>query len=294
MSYSRTAWTIAALLLLGAAFVAAWQFRSLGRTTPAAMDTQPPARAEPSTPESPPTSAQRSPRSLAEQVQGRATWPLPAGLRLPGVRESTLADDLEGWLQTLPPEQRETARAFAGRYGVAYEFSSRAEQAWLLQHGYPSLEEVVAFDAERMMAACGSVNCQDPKISALAADFALNRIDERLQTFYAGRAWPEDPYSGLNDGQRATLMQDYFQVLGYTRHARENGSQFFAAHLSARLDRLSGRSEMAEMAEVFLSVCGDPRIAVSGVARANAQNLLQVVPGNPCGWAPGRPAFPEP
>lgn len=285
---------IAAILALAAG--ASWLWIGGERPAPVASEDGP-AIPSPDATESSPSGGASVPLSVArpslkEQVDGRVSWPLPAGLQLPGVTHATLAGTLEEWIASLPPDQRARARAFATRYGNGYAFDSPEQQAWMLQHGYPSLEEVVAFDFESMTAQCDRIFCANPKVSALAADEALNRFEESLLEWHDVAVMPSDPMAGLDEGQRMALFTHLVDATSYTRRAREGGSLFFAAQLTAREARLRGNLSEAEATEGFLSACGDKRIQASDAARMSAIHVLSNLPGSPCGISPNRPDFP--
>jgi hypothetical protein len=291
---SRSLWILAitaAVALAGAGWLAT---REAPSTAPAApvpdVDTAPIPGATGG--DTPPAGLDARVPPLSEQVAGRVSWPLPPGLQVPGVTHSTLARNLEEWLESLPPDQRARARDFATRYAVGYSFESPEQQAWMLQHGYPALEEVVAFDFEAMTAQCDRVFCTDPKISALAADESLNRAEEALLEWHGVTEMPASPMEGLDVEQQRTLFMNLFNATSYTRHARELGSRFFAAQLEARERRLKGDVRSAQVIEAYLSACGDPRFQAQGQDQLPSAVMISIIPGNPCGYSPSRPTFP--
>lgn len=230
--------------------------------------------------------------SLSEQVAGRVSWSIPPHLQLPGITHSTLAGNLEEWLASLPPDQQGRARDFAARYAVGYAFESPEQQAWMLQHGYPSLEEVIAFDFHAMTAQCDRVHCTHPKISALAADESLNRVEEALLEWHGVTEMPAEPLQGLDAEQQGALFMNLVNAVSYTDHAREHGSRFFAAQLEARKMRLTGDLRSAQVIEAYLSACGDPRFQPREPDALPALVMITIIPGNPCGNSMSRPGFP--
>lgn len=126
-------------------------------------------------------------------ADGSVTWPIPLSLRLPGGPiEVTLADSPEEWLLTLPVTQQPVAQAFLERNAKAYAFESKAEQAWLIENGFPSLEEVAFFaglardatcirtaqEIEASMRASEAPRpCAHPKLAALSVDAQIRELD---------------------------------------------------------------------------------------------------------------------
>lgn len=120
-------------------------------------------------------------------------WPIPEGLRLPGGPvDVALASTPEAWLLTLPLEQQPAAQAFLERNAEAYAFTSKAEQAWMIDNGFPSLEEAAFFAGLPRSQTCEksvddirlglSRPCSNPKLAALSSDAYLREVSVKVRS----------------------------------------------------------------------------------------------------------------
>lgn len=205
----------------------------------------------------------------------------------------TEVDSLDAWLQSIPADKRHIASAFAQRYPDAYRFTSKEQQAWMLQHGFPTLEDVVAF--QESPTPCPLENCTNSKLASLHADLAIGELSQRLASLGIMGSDSLD-LSGTPEAARTEVLRDMSRANDYIRRARDNGSVLFAAYLSERLARTKGDQIAATDARAFLAACGDQRIldADSVVVGIMRRALNQVEGGRRvCGYRPGRPVFPS-
>lgn len=238
-----------------------------------------------------PTAA-RTPRAtdLRTAVRDATVWPLPADARLPGAGDSRLSDSLEDWIAALPAADQERARLYAARYAPAYEIADKAVQAWLLERGFPSLEEFAAFDYARDAASCPPRSCANPKIAALSADHFIAQMEQALPPVGAdGRA----VLDGLDDVARRTAAQAYLQSGLYVDRLRDSGNVLFAAYLNARREKALGHDSRVAANRLFIAACGDPRMSLDPGQTTLATALLQNAHGSPCNNV-GLSPFPAP
>lgn len=211
-----------------------------------------------------------------------------------GVRRPTYApaSSVEDWLQAIPADQRHIAAAFVARYPDAYRIESLEQQQWLVAHGFPTLEQVVAFRANPQP--CPLQECANPVLAALHAD----RLLEDLETALASHPGFEPGITSIDalpEDVRIALVREFVASSTFTDRARDHGSMQFAAHLSARSALLRGdRQEVAEI-RAFMAACGDERItdADSNSVHIMRRALGLAEGGRPCGYRPGRPLFPR-
>lgn len=191
------------------------------------------------------------------------------GIRHFGVSESTNA-----WLASLPVSSREKASQFVVRNGVAYQSNSADVTAWMLAHGFPSLESVAEFDPTRAESRCSPIHCSDRIESSLLAESYLSMLESD-----------------------AISPQDEFNIAAkagsYIDRARSLGSVVYAAHLEARLQRAQGNAEASDVALALAAACGDRR--VESRFSGQAMQIIRMVPGaqQSCGFRPGLPQFPR-
>jgi hypothetical protein len=227
---------------------------------------------------------------LRAAVRDLAAWPLPRDARLQGVSESRLADSLENWIATLPAAKQEEARRYAARYAPAYDVDDKAVQAWLLDMGFPSLEEFAAFDYARDAASCPATTCSNPKVAALASDHFIAQMELALPPPAADGGRNLD---GLDDASRRAASQAYVQAGLYADRLRQSGQVLFAAYLDARREQALGHSGRAAASRLFIAGCGDRRMSLDADQTGLAMALLQNAYGSPCNNV-GKPAFPLP
>lgn len=225
---------------------------------------------------------------VATAARNRPDWPLPADVRLPGIGSSRLADDLESWIASLAAGQ-DKARGFSARYAPAYALGSRAEQAWMLEQGFPSLEEVAAFDYVRDARDCPSSQCRNPKIAALAADHFIQQMQHDLPPPAQRGA---DVGELLDEAARSRVMHAYREAGSYAEQVRQCGNAIFAAYLDAEREQSLGYTAQAEANRLFIAACGDPRGGLDPAQVAAAMSLLRNAQGSPCTGRPLLPAFP--
>lgn len=236
--------------------------------------------------------AARTPRTtdLRTAVRDATAWPLPAEARLPGVGDSRLSASLEDWIASLPAADQERARGYAARYAPAYEIGDKAVQAWLLERGFPSLEEFAAFDYARDAASCPPRSCANPKIAALSADHFIAQMEQALPPAGAdGRA----VLDGLDEATRRTAAQAYLQSGLYVDRLRDSGNVLFAAYLNARREKTLGHDSRVAANRLFIAACGDPRMTLDPGQTTLAMALLQNAHGSPCNNV-GLSPFPAP
>ena len=245
-------------------------------------------------------------RAFSQRVRTNAYWALPFDNRVPGVEAVRLVDSLDEWLANLPPTDRLAAEQFVGRNGVAFHFESREQQAWLLDRGFPALEEFLAYqklpEADRR--ACmhgGGQVCRNEKLAYLAADALLAEAEALTSSAPAGGA-------GLDGSAEAdqVLEEKLMAARSSINVARGSKSMLYRMHLLARLNELDRGIHTAAQAAEFESAsaraiarfCGDSRVAVDGDTQSNAAaTTLQVigaavsVPESTCGIRRGSPWF---
>lgn len=237
-----------------------------------------------------PTAAPARPTDLHAAVRDLGAWPLPRDARLQGVSESRLSDSLENWIAALPAARQDEARRYAARYAPAYEVDDKAVQAWLLEMGFPSLEEFAAFDYARDAAACPATTCSNPKIAALASDHFIAQMEQAMPPPAADGSRSLD---GLDEAGRRAASQAYVQAGMYTDRLRQSGQVLFAAYLDARREQALGHGGRAAASRLFIAACGDRRMSLDADQTGLAMALLQNAHGSPCNNV-GKPAFPQP
>ncbi len=251
---------VAIVLAVAVAAMALWLARREAGPLPEGMapagagtprgDAAAPA-ADPRAGDAPPTLNLRD--AFLARVRASDTWPLPAGNRIAGVTETRLADSPEAWLATLPIEDQPVAAAFLQRYAGAYGFQSREELAWMIEAGFPALEEVVAMrrmgeDAYDCIQP--GRHCASPKLAALIADAGV----ERLQALEA------DPGADEADRARARIL-----IAGGVNPfpadpAAAPAPVLFRLQVQAAAAPLLGAPEQADIAIALARVCGDYRM----------------------------------
>lgn len=229
---------------------------------------------------------------LEREVERSNRWSLARAGHLPGVESSVLTDNLEQWILSLPAERQQAARAFAARYAPAYEIDHKAIQAWLLEMGFPSMEEVAAFNYDVHAKGCSPFECRNGKVAALAADHFLQQMESLVATLPAADAGSPGLAERLNAAQRETMGGYYSNVLSYAGLAKDSGNVLFAAYLRARVEEVMGAGQNAVVIRNFISACGDQRIAQGPLGDAGAGLMLSLSYGSPCHYATGRPQFP--
>jgi hypothetical protein len=239
-----------------------------------------------------PQTAAQPALDLEREVARSNRWSLARAGHLPGVESSVLGDNLEQWILSLPAERQQAARAFAARYAPAYEIDHKAIQAWLLEMGFPSMEEVAAFDFDVHAKGCSPIECRNAKVAALAADHFLQQMESLAATLPAADAGNTGLAARLNAAQRETMGGYYSNVLSYAGLAKDSGNVLFAAYLRARVEELMGAEQNAAVIRNFIYACGDQRIAQGAMGDAGAGLMLSLAYGSPCHHAPGRPLFP--
>ncbi len=236
-----------------------------------------------------PVSRATRPVDLRDAVRDVALWPLPADAHLPGVTRSRLSSSLEDWIAGLPAADQERARRYAARYSPAYEIDDKAVQAWLLDRGFPSIEEFAAFDYARDAAGCTPQNCANPKIAALSADHFIAQLEQALPPAGAGG---DRVLGGLDDAARRAAAQSYLQAGLYVDRVRKSGNVLFAAYLDLRREQAFGHDARAGANRLFIAACGDTRMRLDQGQATLAAALLQNAYGSPCNNV-GKPAFPS-
>lgn len=190
-------WPIVTALVAAVVLIAVWNWgfeniehdRADATSSTSVGDSTPSATASPSISVRP---ALNEANDRKARIGRSRVWPIPHALRLPGgPSEFFLADTPEAWLLSLPRALQPTAQAFLERNSEAYEFSSKAEQVWLVENGFPTLEEAAFFAGLPRSATCavgleeikqsaaGSIDippCSHPKLAALSADLQLTEI----------------------------------------------------------------------------------------------------------------------
>lgn len=239
-----------------------------------------------------PTSAAK-PVDLLEEVSGNLVWRFPRAPHLPSVEYSTLSDTLEQWIQSLPAHKQALARQFAERYGPAYDSDHKAIQAWMLDMGFPSLEEVVAFDYDVHARDCSSQECRNPKVAALSADHFIQQLEKIVPPSLYANADMSDIAAVLPPKQLEEFSLAMGHATMYANRVRESGNVLFAAYLFERIERLTGNKNNADATLRFISACGDPRVSLGPMGdEGMGWALSALAHNNPCNFGPGRPLFP--
>lgn len=185
-----------------------------------------------------------------ERANRSETWPLPVALRLPGgPAEVALAASPEEWVQRLPERQQALARTFLARNDDAYAFSSKAELAWLIENGFPALEEVVYFASLPREATCvqtiaslraGAADtgapppCPNPKMAMLSADAQIEAAEHLLAS--KGGASPTVVLDGTLSV--STEAMEALELITRTRRLAEEGVGAYRFYQLAALERL--------------------------------------------------------
>jgi hypothetical protein len=231
---------------------------------------------------------------LVEQVELVEYWTLPPSAHLPGVESSHLSNTLADWILSLPIDKQDAARQFAARYAPAYEIDHKAIQAWMLDMGFPSLEEVAVFDINLHARDCSRIDCKNPKIAALAADHFVQQM-ERLVPASATESTERVAIQELmSSAQNEAFTAALGEAQMYVNRVKESGNVVVAAYLQARVEQLMGMPESAGWARSFAAACGDRRARTgSSTDMALGRALLTMAHGSPCNLGPGRPLFPH-
>ncbi len=236
-----------------------------------------------------PAAATSSPAaSWRAEVERTTQWALPLGNRIPGVESSRLTDNAEVWISSLPSSQQDQARRFVDSYGTAYQFDSKLVQAWMLAHGFPALEEVIAYDFARMSADCTIITCSHGKIAGLTADHLMNEMQAMLPEQWSG------PYlEHIPPGMRNQFIGQHARVMAHIRQTGERGGALFSVYLNARLERLLGNNEGVRLSESLIRACGDQRMLTPN--NTSALYILARLPRQQqsCGYPAGLPQFPR-
>lgn len=210
-----------------------------------------------------------------------------------GVRRPTYApaSSAEDWLQAIPADQRHIAAAFVARYPDAYRIESLEQQQWLVAHGFPTLEQVVAFRANPQP--CPARDCRYGVLAALHADMKLEELERMLSTL-PGFEPGVSRIDALPQDNIQALLPEITLAGIHARQAKDHGSPLFAAYLHARKAHLRGDTEEYNDTRAFLYACGDRRIMdADSRAVLHMQRALALAEGGRhCGYRPGRPPFP--
>ncbi len=212
-----------------------------------------------------------------------------------GVRRPTYApaSSAEDWLQAIPADQRHIAAAFVARYPDAYRIESLEQQQWLVAHGFPTLEQVVAFRANPQPCPLGE--CANPVLAALHADLLLEDLETALAS-HPGFEPGITSVDTLPEGARMDVARSFASARSYADRARDEGSMQFAAHLAARSALLRGDRQEVVETRAFMAACGDQRITdVDSNTVRTMRRALELGEGGrrACGYRPGRPVFPH-
>jgi hypothetical protein len=232
--------------------------------------------ADPRAGDAPPTLNRRD--AFLARVRASDTWPLPAGNRIAGVTETRLADSPEAWLATLPLEDQPVAAAFLQRYAGAYGFQSREELAWMIEAGFPALEEVVAMrrmGSEARECIQPGRRCASTKLATLIADAGV----EALQALEA------DPAADEGDKARARILIAGGLGAYPADPAAPRAPVLFALQVQAAAAPLMGSPEEAGVALALARVCGDYRMPDPPPELQSAVRMLSPggSPGMICG-----------
>lgn len=235
----------------------------------------------------------------AAAASGQPPEPQPApgatGAASASQTDKALASNTEEWIDRLPLSAQSKARRFVERNAPAFDFDRPEILAWMRAHGFPSLEEVAAFDFASASRICTTLECHDARIAALAADHLLATIEERIPAHALAdgvdvREFLASP-SPLDRKELNLVMID---AHGYINQARNKGSTIFAAYLEARWASLFGREAEVRIARAVAAACGDRRLRDTPSSR-EVWLALSMVPGAPqaCGIRPGMPLYPQ-
>lgn len=211
------------------------------------------------------------PDDFRKRAEGATRWTIPASNRIGGIDSTALAPNPEAWVNTLTPEDRPAARAFLDRYGDAYTFNSKAELAWLIEAGFPSLEEVVEYRrlADSLRGCASSTPpCQSSKVAVLIADEGFERLAS-ARTISAENA--------------SEVVSARVQITGALRQARQQPSMLFALHVTAASAAIRDVPYEQEAALGLAYACGDLRRQQGDVAVATALRMLTDSPNRLCG-----------
>lgn len=239
---------------------------------------------------------------FSTRVRQNTYWQLPFDNRVPGVESVKLVDSLDEWLAGLPPSERLAAEDFVRRNGVALHFETREQQAWLLDRGFPALEEFVAYQrlAESERRSCipgGGEVCRNEKLAYLSADSLLAEAESMIATASA-----QDGSLSSSETADALLQKKLSEARAAIGLARGEKSMLYRMHLLLRLNQLdSGIYTEVETARLqsasalaIANFCGDRRMAVPGGSESTAASTtLQLlsasvnVPMTVCGVRPG-------
>lgn len=304
MSKKLIAISIGAALLAGAAIYGFAMMDSTGEAPSAKPEISATARPEELTARSQPSGFVPGAAELefANRVRQNAYWQLPFDNRVPGVDSVKLVDSTEEWLAGLPAAERLEAEAFVRRNGVAFQFETREQQAWLLDRGFPALEEFVAYtrlpESERRPCTPGSGQvCRNEKLAYLATDALLAEAELLLANAKTSEGSLESTKS--TDEQTVQKLAQVRAALGLLNGEK---SMLYRMHLISRLNQLdAGIYTDAETARVqaasalaIARFCGDSRVVVSdNQASIAASATLQLLPTSisvseaACGVRPG-------
>jgi hypothetical protein len=223
-----------------------------------------------------------SPDDWIRRAQESVYWSIPEALRIPGGPSRVrLADSPQAWLKSLPSSQQPAAEAFLRRNERAYAFSSKAEQVWLIENGFPSLEEVAYFAGLPRESTCmRSVDelrideqaarapraCGHPKLSALSVDGHMRELEAIALHLVGGLAALE-----IGGQARFPRAADDFALLMTSQTSLiSEGVGPYRFYQSAELERLRGeigysREEREARVSALLAlawVCGgDARVS---------------------------------
>jgi len=209
------------------------------------------------------------------RAEGSSRWPIPEGSRLPGGPvDAVLADNPEEWLLKLPLAQQPAAQIFLERNAEAYAFTTKAEQAWMIENGFPTLEEAAFFAGLPRSQTCGlsvdeirlglSRPCLNPKLAALSADVYLREIADSIAKLNSGTTAVEigDSLSVAPAAAEAILLKSEAEAL----LARESVGAFRFYQLARLVRELApvsdGSDGRADVALALAYACeGDSRVA---------------------------------
>jgi hypothetical protein len=231
---------------------------------------------------------------LRQRAQNQDRWPLGTSGRLPGVTSSLLGNSIETWILSLPIAKQDAARRFADRYAPAYEIRDKSVQAWMLDNGFPSLEEFAAFDLERHTNGCGPLECRNPKIAALASDHYIDQMEKILPAAVMKSKTNVELSTYLDASQMQNMIGDYVAAASYIDRVRDGGNVIFAAYLRGRLEQAIGHADQAAASRLFIAACGDQRMNLEASSFAYLSVVTSMSYGSPCNFGHGRPLFPEP
>ena len=218
------------------------------------------------------------PMQVGDAAESATRWTIRPENRIGGVESTQLASSPEAWLLTLTDDEQVTARAFLERYGDAYAFTSKAELAWLIEAGFPSIEEVVAFrklpESVRDCVQPGQ-RCASSKVAVLVADEAFEQLLSNSL---------ELPDENIVKA-RVRLASGMLAAGG--RH-----SSLFALRVRAASADVRGVPYERSVALDLSAACGDFRLGTRGNSLWAALQMIERSddPIGPCGpRAPARP-----